>query len=215
MARYQHRHFHYVKGCVGLLGILSQYKFYRLGWNVVLIDMYNPKDPDVIKKFDKKGVLYVRNYTAGVDLSWQEVFQTSNKSEVEKYCEDHSMQYHWNAKGPELTTKQVCQATLIHPITKEKVWFNQAHLFHISSLKKEVASSLISELGEQNLPRNTFYGDETPIEEEILEHIREAYTQETIVFNWQRGDLMILDNVLMAHGRTPYSGERKIAVAMG
>lgn len=170
---------------------------------------------EIVKKFEGKGVLYVRNYTAGVDLSWQEVFQTDEKAEVEKYCRNHSIKYYWNQEGPELTTKQLCQATLVHPITKEKVWFNQAHLFHISSLPHKIAQSLIEELGEKNLPRNSFYGDESPIEEEALAHIRAAYEEEIIAFRWQRGDIMILDNLLMAHGRKPFSGDRKIAVAMG
>lgn len=172
-------------------------------------------DKEIVKIFEDKGVLYVRNYSPGVDLGWQEVFQTKDKQEVEKYCLDHSIKYFWNQIGPELTTKQLCQATLLHPITKEKVWFNQAHLFHISGLIKELARELILEVGEKNLPRNSFFGDESPIEEEVLNHIREAYEKEMIVFRWQRGDIMILDNVLMAHGRKPYSGERKIAVAMG
>lgn len=172
-------------------------------------------DKEIVKKFEDKGVLYIRNYSPGVDLSWQEVFQTADKQEVEKYCLNHSIKYFWNQEGPELTTKQLCQATLFHPITKEKVWFNQAHLFHISSLNKALIHALIMEVGEKNLPRNSFYGDETPIEEEVLNHIREAYEKEMIAFKWQRGDIMILDNVLMAHGRKPYSGERKIAVAMG
>ena len=134
-------------------------------------------DKEIIEKFESKGVLYVRNYSSGVDLSWQEVFQTSEEEEVEKYCLDHSLQYFWNSEGPELTTKQVCQATLVHLTTKEKVWFNQAHLFHVSGLKKEVAQSLISEFGEHNLPRNAYYGDGAPMEEDILAHIREAYEQ--------------------------------------
>lgn len=177
--------------------------------------VFNRIDAEVIKKFEEKNVLYVRNYSPGVDLSWQEVFQTTEKKEVEKYCFAHSIKYFWNQEGPELTTKQLCQATLVHPITKEKVWFNQAHLFHISSLNNEIVHSLISELGEKNLPRNAFYGDESPIEEDVLAHIRDAYEQETIVFRWQRGDIMVLDNVLMAHGRRPYSGDRKIVVSMG
>ncbi len=177
--------------------------------------VFNRIDKEVVNKFEEKGVLYVRNYSPGIDLSWQEVFQTADKQELETYCLKHSIKYVWNQVGPELTTKQLCQATLVHPLTKEKVWFNQAHLFHISGLNKEIAQSLISELGEKNLPRNSFYGDGTPIEEDVLAHIRAAYEQEMIVFKWQQGDIMVLDNLLMAHGRRPYYGERKIAVSMG
>lgn len=172
-------------------------------------------DNGIVNKFDNKGVLYVRNYSPGVDLSWQEVFQTNDKQEVEEYCFNHSITCAWSHEGPELTTRQICQATLLHPITKEKVWFNQAHLFHTSSLNKEIAQALIAEVGEKNLPRNSFYGDGSAIEDEVLNHIKEAYKKEMIVFKWQQGDIMILDNILMAHGRKPFAGERKIAVAMG
>ncbi len=177
--------------------------------------IYKCIDATVVKQFEDKKILYVRNYSPGIDLSWEEVFQTSDKSKVEEYCKLHSINYFWNDSQPELTTKQICQATLMHPITNEKVWFNQAHLFHISSIGNEVRNSLISEVGEANYPRNAYFGDGTPIEEGMLSHIREIYDQEKILFKWQRGDLMILDNLLMAHGRTPFSGERKIAVAMG
>jgi len=177
-------------------------------------NVYKKLDPEIIKKFEEKKVIYVRNYRTGVDLSWQEVFQTHNKDEVEDYCKNNSIKWEWNNGISELTTKQVCQATLSHPQTQEKVWFNQAHLFHISGLDNDTRKSLLEEYGENNLPRNAFYGDGTPFEEDILDHIREIYEQEKIKFKWQKGDIMLLDNVLMAHGRQPFKGERKVAVAM-
>jgi alpha-ketoglutarate-dependent taurine dioxygenase len=36
-----------------------------------------------------------------------------------------------------------------------------------------------------------------------------------ISFRWERGDVLLLDNYLVAHGRNPYEGPRKILVAMG
>ena len=178
--------------------------------------VYKKIEKLIKEKFEQNGgVLYVRNYTPGVDLSWQEVFQTDNKELVSKYCQEHDIKFQWNTIGPELTTKQVCQTTITHPTTGEVVWFNQAHLFHISALNEQDRMSLIRELGEQNLPRNTFYGNGQPIEIQVLEHIREAYNKEKIKFKWQRGDIMILDNILTAHAREPFKGARKVAVAMG
>jgi hypothetical protein len=177
-------------------------------------NIYKKIDPIIRKRFEEKGVLYVRNYRPGMDLSWQEVFQTDNRDEVEVYCKNHSIEWEWNRGLSELTTRQICQATLSHPQTNENIWFNQAHLFHISNLDEEAKKSLLEEYGEENLPRNAFYGDGTSFEKEILDHIREIYEQEKIIFNWQKGDIMLLDNRLMAHGRQPYKGERKVAVAM-
>lgn len=177
-------------------------------------NVYKRIDSSIRKKFEQNGILYVRNYTPGFDLSWQEVFQTDQKNLVNKYCQDNDIKFNWNTTGPELTTKQVCQSSINHPISGEVVWFNQAHLFHISSLEENDRFSLIKELGEENLPRNTFYGDGQPIELEVLNHIREAYNQEKIKFKWHKGDIMILDNILTAHAREPFKGERKVAVAM-
>ena len=143
------------------------------------------------------------------------IFQTSDKQEVEKFCTTHNIEWQWHKNGSELTTKQVCQATTMHPKTKEEVWFNQAHLFHISSLTSEDRALLLTELGEDKLPRNAFFGDGSPIDTNVLNHIRAAYDKAEIKFSWQKGDILILDNVLMAHGRMSYVGDRKIVVAMG
>lgn len=177
-------------------------------------NVYKRIDQQVRSKFEKHGIMYIRNYTRGIDLNWQEVFQTEEKADVESYCKEHQIEFEWKEGIPELTTKQICQAILIHPLSGEPVWFNQAHLFHVSALDKESQLSLIKELGKENLPRNALYGNGEFIEEETLNHIREAYNQEKIKFRWQKGDIMILDNILMAHGRETYKGERKVAVAM-
>lgn len=176
--------------------------------------VYRRIDPDVRDRFERLGVQYVRNFTPGVDLSWQEVFQTEHRAEVEQYCSAHGIESEWRTDGPELTTKQRCRATVRHPGTNEIVWFNQAHLFHVSALSMDEQVSIIEMFGIDNVPRNAFYGDGSPIELEALEHIREAYEQEKATFPWHRGDIMLLDNLLFAHARDPYQGARKVVVAM-
>ena len=177
--------------------------------------VYSRVDPAVREKFERTGVLYVRNYTPGIDLTWQEVFQTADKGEVELFCARHQIELQWRDGNTQLTTRQRCQATLTHPRTSESVWFNQAHLFHLSALAPDEQRSLCDELGVDFVPRNAFYGDGEPIELEVLDHIREAYERETVAFKWHQGDIMMLDNILSSHGRTPFSGSRKVVVAMG
>lgn len=180
--------------------------------------VYNRISKRTIDLFDSKGVMYVRNYIPGIDLSWQEVFQTNERSEVEVFCQNHGLDYKWHTTAepnkPILTTSQICQATLRHPKTGELVWFNQAHLFHNSSLDQVSFDLLVDTVGIENMPRNSFFGDGQPIPIEILEEIRSAYEKEKILFQWQKSDLLILDNILMTHGRTAFKGNRKIAVAM-
>jgi alpha-ketoglutarate-dependent taurine dioxygenase len=169
--------------------------------------------PDHIKrKFEDKGVQYVRNYS-NLDLSWTEVFQTNDKREVEAYCIANQLEFEW-LENDELRTVQVNPAVVEHPVTGEKLWFNQAHLFHITNLSEEMRTVLLDAYGEDRLPRNTYYGDGTPIPIEDLEVIRELYEQTKIGFDWQRNDLLLLDNMAYTHGREAYTGPRKILTGM-
>jgi alpha-ketoglutarate-dependent taurine dioxygenase len=164
-------------------------------------------------RFTRRGVRYVRNYGSGLDLPWETVFQTSDRGEVERYCEEHDIELTWGRDGS-LRTEQVCQAVVPHPATGEMVWFNQAHLFHVSSLPAEVRDALLEQLGEDGLPRNTYYGDGSPIEASALDEIRAAYQREQVTFAWEPEDVLIVDNMLVAHGRMPYRGPRQVLVGM-
>ncbi len=169
-------------------------------------------DGAIRRRFAEKRVMYVRNY-GGLDLSWQTTFQTDSKDEVEQFCRRAGIAFEWKNDG-RLRTRNVCEAVKAHPRTGEMVWFNQAHLFHVSSLEPDVREQLLSERGEHDLPRNACYGDGLPIELSVLQEIREAYREHTLSFPWQTGDVLLLDNMLCAHGRMPFQGPRKIVVGM-
>ena len=170
-------------------------------------------DPRIKERFIEKKVMYVRNYGEGVDLPWQEVFQTEHRAEVEDYCRRSRMEFKWRSND-RLQTRQVRQAIVTHPVTGDTVWFNHAHLFHVSNVDPLVRRSLLAEFKDDELPRNAFYGDGTPIETSVLDEIREVYNKASVAFDWQRGDVLMLDNFLASHGREPYSGPRRILVAM-
>jgi len=176
-------------------------------------NVFRSIDPVVRDRFMQTGVMYVRNYGDSLDLPWQEVFQTSDRGLVEAYCRKADIQFEWKGDN-ELRTRQVCQAVATHPHTGDKVWFNQAHLFHVSSLAPEMRESLLASTSGEP-PRNAYYGDGSPIDEDALEQIRAVYAKEAIVFSWRKGDVLLLDNMLTAHGRQPYRGERRIVVGMG
>jgi alpha-ketoglutarate-dependent taurine dioxygenase len=167
---------------------------------------------DIVEKFESRKLQYVRNY-GNIDLPWSEVFQTDDKQQVEAFCARNDIAYEWT-KDDGLRTRQTTPATAIHPVTHEKVWFNQAHLFHVSGLAEEVARDMLSLYSEEELPRNVYFGDGSPIDIEDLDRIRATYDALKFHFDWQKDDILLLDNMLYTHGRQPFSGERKILVGM-
>jgi alpha-ketoglutarate-dependent taurine dioxygenase len=175
--------------------------------------VYRRMDPKIRNKFAEKKVMYVRNYGNDIDLPWQTVFQTEDKAAVESYCREASIEWQW-IDDTRLRTWQIRDAVATHPQTGDIVWFNQAHLFHLSSLEPDVQKSLLETCGEEFLPRQTKYGDGTPIGNEELDEIRRVYADLAVEFDWQPGDLLLLDNMLTAHGRRPFHGSRRILVAM-
>lgn len=175
--------------------------------------VYKLIDPEIREAFEHRKVMYVRNYGIGLDLPWQQAFQTEDKNEVEAYCKQQNIKFEWLDQN-RLRTHQVRQAVIVHPKTGENIWFNQVHLFHVSNLQKNIRDSLLAVIKEEDLPRNAFYGDGGQIEQEVLEAIRKAYNQVEVSFPWGKGDIMMLDNMIMTHGRAPFKGNRKIMVSM-
>lgn len=174
-------------------------------------------DPAIVDEFRRKQVKYIRNLHSGSGYgkSWQQTFETNDPETVEEFLAQSGSQWQWKPdKG--LRIWSVHPATAWHPKTGEEVWFNQADQFHPSTLRKDVyeALQMLFEGNEENLPQNACFGDDTPIPESMLDSIRSAVASQTVDCQWQVGDVLVVDNVLMSHGRRPFSGERKILVSM-
>ena len=176
-------------------------------------NVYNRIDPAVREEFEKRQILYVRNYNNGLGLTWQEVFQTEDANEVEEYCRKNRIEFEWK-DGGRLRTKQTRPAVRKHPHSGEPVWFNHGAFFHVSALDPALRETFLSELGEDELPYNTYYGDGGRIDEETVNHILGCYEAEKVVFRWEKGDVALYDNSRIAHAREPYTGERLTLVAM-
>jgi alpha-ketoglutarate-dependent taurine dioxygenase len=170
--------------------------------------------PHVRERFAEKGWMLRRNFGDGFGLAWQTSYHVEDKDGLEDYLRRARVEYEWLGED-RLRTRQVRPAATRHPVTGEWVWFNHIGFWHVSSLEPELRELFINELGEEGLPFNTYYGDGEPIEREVVDELRRAYEAEMVAFPWQMGDVLLLDNMLVAHGRNPFVGSRKILTAMG
>lgn len=172
-------------------------------------------DAGVLRQFKSKKIRYVRNLCDGVGtgFSWQDAFETTHRAVVESYCHTGGIDFSWREDGG-LRLAELRPATERHPLTNEEVWFNQADGFHPSALDRETYEALISEMKEEDFRLNAYFGDGASLDMAALAHIRDVIRRETVPVAWQAGDILILDNMLAAHGRMPFTGSRKILLAM-
>ncbi|MFO0763110.1 MAG: TauD/TfdA family dioxygenase [Byssovorax sp.] len=171
-------------------------------------------DPALFQRFADKGLMYVRNFCEDIDVSWQDLFKTKDKKEVERICHEGGMTCEW-VKGRTLRIKQQARAVARHPVTKEIVFFNQVQLHHPYCLDPATRKSLVALFKEEGLPRNVYYGDGSKIEDSTMETLGKLFWERCKSFPWLNGDLIMLDNMLISHARKPFTGARKIVVAMG
>ncbi|MFL6120016.1 TauD/TfdA family dioxygenase [Actinophytocola sp.] len=169
---------------------------------------------DLVERFRTTGWLLRRSFHAHVSLPWTTAFGTEDRAEVEGYCARNLIALRWEA-GDGLLTSQRRPATIHHPGTGAEVWFNHVAFWNEFSLDAEVREVLLSSYGDVGMPFQTRYGDGSVIAEEEIAVINDVYRTARRREAWQRGDLLLVDNILASHGREPYRGDRRIVVAMG
>src|SRR5581483_2813839 len=93
-------------------------------------------------------------------------------------------------------------------------WFNHMTFFHFLSLEHELRDLLQSVCQKEEYSHSTLFGDGTEIPPHLIESLRQAYLAEEVTFAWKAGDILLIDNMLVAHGRRPFTGPREVLVAM-
>ncbi|BBH45218.1 non-ribosomal peptide synthetase [Pseudomonas sp. KU43P] len=176
--------------------------------------MYQRLPDGLRQRFEEKGLLYVRTFTHKLDVSWQHFFKTESRAEVERRCQAAGIQWRW-LDNDELQIRTPCPAVIEHPVSGQKSFFNQVQLHHVFCLDEDVREDLLALYGLERMPRHVYFGDGSPIEDADMALIGELYEACAVRFDWQAGDVILLDNMLAAHARDPFQGPRKIVVAMG
>jgi len=185
--------------------------------------------PEFFNAVAERGVLYRRNFRDesvkrhpaldAIHRTWQHAFLTDDKAVAEAGCANMGLQYQWNDDGS-LTTEFRTAGVIEHPATGEPVWFNQIAAQTMRTKAERIYGPAIMALIEEwypaggMRPNETWFADGGAIDRADIAAVYDALDAVTVAFPWRAGDVMVLDNVLTAHGRNPYTGERDVQVAL-
>jgi len=175
--------------------------------------MYQQLSDETRELIEAKGLLYVRSFIPAFDVSWQNFFKTDSLDEVKEKCAREGIQVNVLDNGV-VQTRAHCPGVISVGEKRTKSFFNQIQLHHPYWLEKVVRETIEEMVGKECFPRNVLFGDGSEIPEYILAEISVLYDRNAVRFNWQAGDMLMVDNTLVAHGRDTFEGNRKIVVAM-
>ncbi|AEV81908.1 SyrP [Actinoplanes sp. SE50] len=171
-------------------------------------------DPGVREAF-AGGVRYTQNLHGGRGLgkSWQQTFETEDRAAVDEYLTAAGAEWTWRNDGS-LHVEQPRPATTRHPVTGAEVWFNQSDQWHPAALGDETAKALAQILPPEELPQYVTFADGSTIPDEYVIQVRDRGLENAVDVDWRVGDVMVFDNLLVAHGRRSFTGQRRVLVAM-
>ena len=188
-------------------------------------------DPAVRARFAEKGVRVRRTLPdpeslskrPGIPKSWQDVFETTDRAEVERVADAKGWRINWLNDGSLQLWQEALPAFKSHPRSGERVWFNQAH-YHSpectlrwaqrDSRLDQIALIETAMTAHPEMLDNALHWDDTQISASDANHIWDVLEQAEIPVPWQPGDVLLLDNVLAMHGRRSFRGDRSILAAL-
>lgn len=176
-----------------------------------------------------------RNDDVTMMKGWPEVFETTDKAQVERIAESEGMPIRWEGKNDDtFVSEYISEPFQLYPKTNDAVWFNHAQVFHWTSFPAELFFAFTETREWQFLARvllvgiksviqygifrkrmamDVRFGDGSPISWWEMHMIRKAIHKNMVLNRWQQGDLVMIDNFSTSHGRQPtYDGGRKIVV---
>lgn len=176
------------------------------------IDKVSRELRDILPVFHERGVIYQRTHRPGVDVPWKVAFQTEDKARVAEVAKIIDMQLNW-LPNDVLQTRYKTQGAITNE-AGDLLWFNQTNIFHPANLPAQAREQMLALFGEGGLPRNAFFGDGSPIPDALIHRVNATFDRHAYGVPWRPGDVLFIDNLRFAHGRTPFKGARRLHVAM-
>ena len=163
----------------------------------------NNKHPEWLSKFESLGLKYKTlmpnsdELASGQGRGWRSTLSVQDRSAAEKKLREFNYTWEWQKNGSLLATTPSLPATTKLPDGKTS-FFNQIIAAHRGWKTKESVSK----------PAVTF-GNGESIDEITLNTISDIAELFTTALEWEKGDVALVDNKRVMHGRYSFSGPKK------
>jgi alpha-ketoglutarate-dependent taurine dioxygenase len=164
--------------------------------------------------FGSANLRYVRELE---NRDWQVMFQTQSLDDVRSLCDRNEMRLEVHADGS-ICTEFVDRA-VAHDATGAEVFINSALI--LWEFERAVGAGNVPELSSPGQPITkppivVRQEDGSPLPEPLVAEVEQICGEVRVKIPWQRGDVLLVDNSWVLHGRRRASDEnREILVRLG
>lgn len=174
----------------------------------VLLELLEQECLDLVRDCGWKGLLYSSvmpdesDPKSGMGRSWRSTFRAESRGEAEARMASLSYTWEWQADGSLRATTPVLPAVR-KLSTGRRSFFNQL-----------IAASKGWKDDRNDPSRAITFGDGTPLDVEAVHTASELADGITFDIPWQRGDVALVDNFVVMHGRRTFTGTRKVLASL-
>ena len=154
---------------------------------------------------------YILDKSEGTFNSWQRSLVTEDKGKAEEFLTASGYSFEWDGKN--LIYWNDSKPTITHPITGEKIWFNQAYMSHCTYFKAMPVYE-DSDLADEKYPSHTTFADGDAIGLNDLHKLRCISWNTAVGISLEEGDVLFLDNLAVLHSRLSYEGDRVVRTSI-
>ena len=174
----------------------------------VLLQRLQARLPRFIERCRQKGACYalvmpgVADQASGQGRSWRETLGVESKEAAEARLA--SLHYQWQWLPEECLAVTTPALPLVrHTSAGQEVFFNQL-----------IAAFCGWQDQRNEQSRSVTYGDGSTIDEEDLKAATDIAYELSFDLNWQTGDVALIDNDRVMHGRRPFHGSRSVLASL-
>src|SRR5262249_32919644 len=157
---------------------------------------------DVREPLAQHGIRYERLCDGRTSRTWDQIYGTTDRDEAHQQAEANGEDLIFAADGARIRAVRPAFLTVTHGTG----WFNQLLPGHPhappAELRKMVAAGLPPTY------RTCHAGDGSQITPQTVDLLMQTHRAAEFPVPWAAGDILLIDNTVMAHGRRPYRGRR-------
>ncbi|PIN26043.1 hypothetical protein CDL12_01211 [Handroanthus impetiginosus] len=174
----------------------------------IVYERMKEKYPDFVEKLENNGLIYTRvlgeedDPSSAIGRGWKSTFLTIDKSVAEERAAKLNTKLEW-INDDVKTIMGPIPAIKYDETRQRKIWFNSM-----------VAAYTGWEDARNDPKKAITFGDGTLLPEHIIYDCLKIMDEESVAVPWQKGDVLLIDNLAVLHSRKPFTPPRRILASL-